>query len=148
MKLQTKYFGELEIQEWEIVEFPLGIPGFNEHKQFVILPFENSFFYILQSTKEAEIAFIIADPFTFFPDYEFILEKEEQEKLQVQKAEDIAVFVILTVESNIQNTTANLKAPVVINHNKKIGKQIILNKTEYKTKERIYKVISSIGQEG
>ena len=41
MKLQTKYFGEIEYEESEILTFPVGLFGFEEEHQFLLLPFED-----------------------------------------------------------------------------------------------------------
>jgi flagellar assembly factor FliW len=135
MNIQTKFHGEQEINEEDIIQFPSGIPGFLEEKEFSILPLEGTDLYVLQSVKKTEVAFIITDPFVLFPKYEFDL--PEVEKLEIESEKDVATFTILTVREPFQETTANLQAPLIINQTKKLGKQVILNNPAYQTKHKI-----------
>ncbi|WP_436373669.1 flagellar assembly protein FliW [Cytobacillus sp. BC1816] len=137
MNIQTKFHGEQEINKNDIINFPSGIPGFLDEKEFFILPLEGTELFVLQSVKTTEVAFIVTDPFALFPQYEFDLPEEALEKLEIQSHKDVATFAIMTVRDPFEETTANLQAPLVINQTKKIGKQIILNQTPYKTKHKI-----------
>ncbi|WP_349408635.1 flagellar assembly protein FliW [Pseudalkalibacillus sp. SCS-8] len=148
MKIQTRYFGEVQISEDEIVKFKQGLPGFNIEKEFVILPFseEETPYHILQSVSTPSLAFVLGNPFVFFPDYEFELSESVTELLEIQSEKEVAVYIILTINEPFEKTTANLKAPVVINLNKGIGKQVVLNKEEYETKHFIMK--EAVSKEG
>ncbi|MBS4162254.1 flagellar assembly protein FliW, partial [Klebsiella pneumoniae] len=67
MIIQTKYHGDTQIQEEQMILFANGLPGFSDEKKFVILPLsEDSPFVVLQSAETAELAFIVASPFVFF----------------------------------------------------------------------------------
>jgi flagellar assembly factor FliW len=137
MNIQTKFHGDKEINKENIIQFPSGIPGFLKEKEFYILPLEGTDLYVLQSVKKTEVAFIITDPFVLFPQYEFDLQEEVLEKLEIDSEKDVATFTILTVREPFQETTANLQAPLIINHTKRLGKQVILNNTAYQTKHKI-----------
>ncbi|MGM0778011.1 MAG: flagellar assembly protein FliW [Bacillota bacterium] len=137
MNIQTKFHGEQEINQDDIIYFPSGIPGFLGEKEFYVLPLEGTDLFVLQSVKTPEVAFIVTDPFVLFPQYEFVLPEEALEKLEIQSDKDVATFAILTVRDPFGETSANLQAPLVINQTKKLGKQIILNQTAYHTKHKI-----------
>lgn len=110
-----------------------------EETEFVILPLpEAEAFQVLQSIQTKEVAFIITDPFQFFLDYDFQLEPQEIEKLQLQQVEDAAVYVLLTMSNSVEKITANLQAPVIINTKKQLAKQVILMNTAYETKHRLF----------
>lgn len=134
MNLQTKFHGEIEINEEQVIHFNTGIPGFVDEKEFCILPIEETPLFVLQSVKSAGTAFILTDPFSFFADYEFDLPEEVTEALAISSEKDIALFVILTVQESFEKTTVNLQAPVIINQIERQGKQVILNGTSYTTK--------------
>ncbi|WP_404322650.1 flagellar assembly protein FliW [Cytobacillus firmus] len=137
MNIQTKFHGEQEINKEDIINFPSGIPGFLEEKEFYILPLEGTDLFVLQSVTTSEVAFIVTDPFALYAQYEFDLPEEALEKLEIQSDKDVATFTILTVREPFEETTANLQAPLVINQTKKLGKQVILNQTTYQTKHKI-----------
>ncbi|MCD7034446.1 flagellar assembly protein FliW [Metabacillus sp. GX 13764] len=137
--LKTKYHGEIEINEAQILQFESGIPGFLDEKQFVVLPLEEgSHFLILQSITTSELAFVVTSPFTFFKEYEFNLDDNTAEKLKIEKPEDVQVMVILTLQDKFEDSTANLQAPIIVNEKNSLAKQVILNDPAYKTKHKLY----------
>ncbi|MGM7683394.1 flagellar assembly protein FliW [Cytobacillus sp. Hm23] len=140
MKIQTKYHGEIQVEEEGVITFENGIPGFLKKKHFVILPFsDDTSFSILQSTATAAVAFVIIEAFTYFTDYDFQLEDHIIKQLHITSEKDIAVYNILTVQDPFDQTTVNLQAPIVINANKHLGKQVILANTPYQTKHALFK---------
>ena len=149
LKIQTKYHGEIEIDKEKIIHFHQGIPSFLEEHQFYILPFaDEGPFFIMQSVKTPGLAFVIVSPFDFFKDYSVKLTEQVIESLEIEKKEDTVIFTILTIAEPFQYTTANLHGPIVINEVKKLGKQVILNDTAYKTKHLLLNQLSSTGKEG
>jgi flagellar assembly factor FliW len=138
MKIHTKYHGECEIYEKDIFNFEHGIPGFLDEKQFVLLPLEDTPFIILQSVKTPALGFAMIDPFIYFKDYDFELDEQSIVQLRLSSEKEVVVYVILTVADPFEQTTANLQAPIVLNYEKKLGKQVILTNTPYKTKHRLF----------
>ena len=138
MKVETKYHGQCEIDKEDIFRFDQGIPGFLEEKEFVLLPLEETPIVILQSVKTPELGFAMVNPFLYFPDYDFELDELSVEQLQLSSEKEVAVYVILTVADSFEHTTANLQAPVVLNSEKKLGKQVILTSTPYRTKHKLF----------
>ncbi len=139
MKLATKYQGEQEVNEKQLIHFQNGIPGFQEETQFALLPFlEDMPYFILQSTKTADLAFVVVDPYPFFQNYQYELPTALIDSLNIESPEDVATFVILTLKEPFAASTANLKGPIVINVKKNKGKQLILNDSAYETKQQLF----------
>lgn len=140
MNIQTKYHGDIEIQQEDVLTFPKGIPAFEDEKKFVILALqEGTPISILQSVKTPNLAFFIGDVFSIFPDYDIELPQNAIETLELDNAQNAVVYCIMTVKESFFESTANLKAPVIINSIKKIGKQVVLNQSNYETKHRLEK---------
>ena len=127
MLINTKFLGEVEIKESEILSFNQGLPGFPEYKQFILLSLDADLpLALLQSIEEATIGFVVAFPFAFKQDYTFELSEEDKEDLQIEKEEEVLTYSIVTLQETFADSTINLLAPVIINVNKKLGKQIVL----------------------
>ncbi|MER2008425.1 MAG: flagellar assembly protein FliW [Psychrobacillus sp.] len=127
MNIETKFLGSMAIDEKDIIQFPDGIPGFEEIKEFVILPLEkDSPFAVLQSIKEQKIGFVIAFPFVFKKDYTFDVLEDDKEDLQIEAGEDLITYSIVTLRDPFQHSTLNLQAPILINFKKKLAKQLVL----------------------
>ena len=137
-EVQTKYHGLVEIDESTVITFEEGIPGFPDHKQYVLLPFEQETpFTVLQSTSEAALAFIVINPFDFYQQYEVKLPDATIQKLEVEDPAQVTIFNILTVQSPFEKTTANMQAPLIVNLTNNKAKQLILNDSTYTTKHLI-----------
>jgi flagellar assembly factor FliW len=134
----TDIFKDLVYEKEDVIQFPAGIPGFENSKEFVIvslpeyIPFE-----WLVATDESGLRFAIINPMIFQPDYSPNIIKEQLEDLAIEKPEDILLFAIVTIRENPEESTANLIGPVIINKTKRIGKQIIIEDDKYTTKESI-----------
>ena len=139
-KITTLRFGELEIEEQDVVRFADGIPAFEDEHEFVVLPYEEGTPYMfLQSMMTPELAFLMTDPFVFFPDYSFELDDENMEKLEIKTMDDVLVCTLISIpRSGVADMTTNRLAPVVINRHTMQAKQIVLEKTQYTTKHRLF----------
>ncbi|MEW4221542.1 flagellar assembly protein FliW [Rossellomorea marisflavi] len=134
MNIQTAYHGNITVNDEELLSFPHGVPGFHDEKQFALLHLEdNEWFQILQSTVTPDLAFITTNPFLFFPEYDFELDRASLDQLGNPTTGNIQVLSILTVKDPFKKSTANLQAPVIINTANKRGKQVILTDTNYRT---------------
>ena len=127
MLINTKFLGEVEIKETEIITFEHGLPGFPDYKKFILLALDADLpLALLQSTEEAAISFVVAYPFAFKDDYVFDLSVEDKSQLQIESETEVLVYSIITLKESFQESTLNLLAPIVINNRTKLGSQIVL----------------------
>ena len=141
MKIQTKYLGEIEINKDQIISFPKGLLGFEEHKEFVILGIQgNELFKFLQDIHHEYISFLLINPWDFFKDYDIELPDDKLENISIDPEGNnkMGIYSIVTMGDDLQNSTCNLLAPIVINLEDKKGKQFILNNSPYTTKHRLF----------
>ncbi len=139
MKIESTRFGELDVEEEQLFNFPYGIPGFPEEKSFAyILHDVESPFSFLQSTTEANLTFVLVDPFAFFQDYEFVLEDEVAEELELSQQNLPQVFLMANMKGKLAEMTVNLLAPLVFNRVNRKGRQVILDKTEYSICHKLF----------
>ncbi|WP_150283669.1 flagellar assembly protein FliW [Rummeliibacillus sp. TYF-LIM-RU47] len=132
MNILTAYLGEVEIESSQILQFEHGIPGFEDEKGFVLLPIEdNTAFHVLQSIKTAELAFIVTNPFDITTNYSFEIDEIITHSLQINDPREVAVLSIVSLKESIEQSTINLKAPIVWNTTNNKAKQVILNNEDY-----------------
>lgn len=138
LRVKTTRFGDIEVNEKDIIELPAGLIGFPELKQYILLDHDkDSPFKWLQSLDDGAIAFVLIDPRLFKPDYTVEVPEAEVSDLEIEKEDDAVISVIITMPTNPQNMTANLKAPLVFNLTNRRGKQIILNNPAYTTRHNV-----------
>lgn len=141
MRIQTRYHGEIQLAQEEIIHFSKGIPGFPNENKFVLLSLpDQSLLSIMQSVNTPELAFVLTNPFSFTEKYEFTLDDGTIEQLSIVNQEDISVFSIVTVHDPFEKTTANLQAPIILNGKNNEAKQVILNDTKYKIKYPLFQL--------
>lgn len=136
MNVCTKFFGSIEIDDKDIIEFPGSIPGFDTLTKFIIINIEdNKSLKCLQSIEDTNICLLIISPWDHFNDYSIELSDEEINELMLGNEKDAMVYNIITVRED--KITVNLAAPLIINVIKGVGKQIILSNTNYKVRQEI-----------
>lgn len=139
-KVTTSRFGEIEVDESKIVHFQNGIPAFENEHEFIVMPYdEESPYYFMQSANSPDLAFLLTIPFLFFPDYSFEIDDETIKELDVKNYDKLLYYSMITIPNgSIRYMTANLLAPVVINSENMQAKQVVLEKSNYTTKHRLF----------
>jgi len=144
VKIKTTRFGELEVNPNDIVTFNEGLLGFeNLKKYFVVDPGDSTLILWLQSTEDDKVAFPIIEPKIFKPDYIAKLLPADLNGLDLESLQAAKLYSILTIPANVTEMSANLKAPVVINSAKKVGKQIVLQDSKLSVKHEMYKQLKT-----
>lgn len=117
IEINSKPFGKIQIEERQILHFPVGLFGFEEYKQFALIEESaESVFKWLQSLEEVNLAFIVIQPELFAPDYKPLIPKSELLQIGIESVEEALVMVIVTIpENHPEKMTANLQGPVLIN---------------------------------
>ena len=125
MKVTTKPYGEIEIEERQTITFPRGLFGFEELRTFAIFDATQQPFYWLQSLERVDVAFVLIDPLFFRPDYTPDIDPAELEEIDVRAPGDMLVFAIVTIPESAARMTANLQGPLIINRSGRTGRQSI-----------------------
>lgn len=134
----TKYHGEVEIDKVEKIYFPDGIPGLEDWKDYTLLPYEDSGFFVLQSMEDVAIAFLVVNVFNVHTGYEYTIPEQVILKLELQNVEDVITLGIITPKEDFMESTINLYAPIIINQDKKLGKQIFLEQSNFAVKTPLF----------
>ncbi len=134
MKINTRDFGETEIDDSTIISIPNGIIGFEDTKKYTLLsPLgEDTFPMWLQSVDDKEPCFVVYDPMQIYPDYRFVISDEEQALLQIDENTPYRCLTVAIVPDDYKKTTINLRCPIVINTRDNIAAQVILDEYEFK----------------
>ncbi len=139
MLIHSTRFGEIEAADSEIIQFPGGLPGFPAEHAFVFLPYQpDSPFAFLQSATDPDLSFIITDPFPFFKDYSFKLEDSIIAELGLADDNPPKIVNIVRIPEKTEEMTANLLAPIIINRTSRKAMQIVLEKSQYTVRHRLF----------
>jgi flagellar assembly factor FliW len=142
MKVNTKAFGLIDVDEKQKINFPEGLFGFEDYNDYVLLDAEKEPFFWLQCVNEQDIAFILVNPFLFRHDYEVNIANEELAKIGITSPENALIFAIVTIPQGGNPMTANLQGPLVINKADMKGMQAVLSDPRWKTKHDIIAELS------
>lgn len=148
MLIKTRYFGEIDVDDQKILTFDKGLIGFETLTKFTLI-YNNETetsgnITWLQSLDEPMVAIPVINPFHVLSDYNPIVEDELLGSLGELNEENTAIFLTLTVPSDITKMTTNLKAPIVVNADTKKGCQVIAENADYVVKFNIYEVIQKM----
>ena len=135
MKIDTKKFGTIEIDEKKILTMPEGLPGFPGFERFVLIedPKTTPFCWF-QSIEEPYLALILTNPFLFKQDYLLDLNGFiDTRGWKGVKTEDLLIYVVVNISDGKANTriTANLMGPLVMNPKNNEVIQVVISDTNY-----------------
>ena len=139
MIVNTTRFGPIEISSEDLLEFSEGLLGFNDLEKFVLLDDPNDeIFAWLQSCDEPSIAFPVLEPELFEDNYKLELSKSDLQSLGASDESGLRSFCIITIPEDPARMTANLKAPVVVNIEKRRARQCVLQNNKLEIREPIF----------
>ncbi len=129
MRIQTRDFGPVEVEEKHIITFPQGIFGFETNRQFVMIDIygEPVLPMWLQNIEEPELCFIIYNPFLLYEGYDPQPDPQQLAALQVQPGQQLLYYAIAVIPEDFKKTTINLKCPLVLNREANLACQVILD---------------------
>ncbi|MFP4372318.1 MAG: flagellar assembly protein FliW [Halanaerobium sp.] len=147
MEIMTRDFGKIEIAQSDIISFKSGLPGFENLEEFILLPLaDESPFIIMQSVNDSDVAFVTVEPGNLIQNYEFEISDKAEKELKIASISNLLILNIITLKDEIKNSTANLSAPIVINLEEKLGKQIILDDQRYQVRYKIFAAAEEVAE--
>lgn len=144
MLIKTSRFGLVELKSEDVLTFNEGLLGFQDLRQFVLLDDPNDdIFAWLQSCELPSIAFPVLEPELFGHRYSVNLNRTDLEALQMKPDQTPAYLNIITIPDDATEMTANVKAPIVINLEKRMARQCVLQDNNLAIKEKIFTKLQS-----
>lgn len=145
MRAKTKFFGEVELADEKVLDFPSGLIGFENYTKFAIMYDEEdkgtTRISWLQSLEEPLLALPVVDPLAIVEEYVPMIEDELLVPLGNPADEDLLFLLAMTVPSDMTKVTANMKAPIIINAATKKGAQLIVENDDYPVKFNVYESV-------
>jgi flagellar assembly factor FliW len=139
VRIDTTRFGEVDIPEDKVISFPRGILGFDRLKAYFLMDYKDTSIKWLQAVDDPSVAFMVVDPFLFFPEYSPDISPVEKQLLEADYPADLVVMAIMNVrrDETPPQVTLNLQAPLVFNASKMRGFQIVMEKSRFGVREPI-----------
>lgn len=138
--LKSPRIGRFEFTNDDLVILTSPIIGFQNLSEFLFISSQEFLpFSYFQSVQDVNVTFIIAEIKPLFPDFNPKLTKGDKKALQYCDGNELSFFGIVVVRDDPKKATINLKAPIVINNNKKLAKQVILDDDNYQIKTPLFK---------
>ena len=147
MRVVTKAYGSIDVDERQKIHFPHGILGFEKLQDYVLLDAPQQPFYWLQAMDVVEVAFVLINPRIFRPDYTLEVPQEELEEIGIDNPDKILDFAIVTIPQNPVDMTANLQGPIIINKETRVGRQSISTNPEWGVRHPILKELAAVRQQ-
>jgi flagellar assembly factor FliW len=126
MRVYTTRFGPVEIQADDVIRFPEGLAGLEECRDWVLLcETRNDAVAWMQSVDRADVALAVVSPRRFVPDFQMRVARRELDLLELDEVR--AAQVLAIVNRTERSLTLNLKAPIVVNVQRRLARQVIAN---------------------
>lgn len=148
MQVATKRFGAVEVSSEQVLTFPEGLIGFPDYRDFVVINFEVQGDSVrwLQAVTEPALGFVALDPKAAFPDYDPEVGDSDLSGVEASAPDEVVLLSVVTVPKDIRKMTANLQAPILINPEKRLGRQVIVTSPEYTTKHYVFPALAGLAK--
>ena len=112
------------------ITMAVPMPGFPAHREFVLVRLnDDGLLYAFTSIQDPELRFLVAPPEPFFPDYAPEIENEVFSALNTRDADRLLLLTVIT--AGVEETTANLLAPIVVDRDTMRAMQVVLSGSGY-----------------
>ena len=119
---------DLPVTDVPVIELARPMVGFPDHRRFALVRLgDDGALCSLTSLDEPDLRFLVVPPASFFPDYAPEIHDDVVDDLGIETADDVLLLVVLTPGDSLASTTANLAAPVLVNHATRRGGQVVLD---------------------
>lgn len=126
MDVPTTRFGPVEVEPDDVIRFPEGLLGLEECRDWVLLADANNDAVAwMQSVDRADVALAVVSPRRFVPSYQMRVARRELVPLMLEHVRAARVLVIVSREE--RSFTLNLKAPIVVNLQRRLARQVMTN---------------------
>jgi flagellar assembly factor FliW len=117
------------------IEFVAPIMGFDQHKRFSLIALdEDGDLFSLRCLDDPDFRLVVMAPGRFFPGYTPEIDDDTVAALDLRDASEAAVLCVVNPGTDLASATANLLAPVVINHRSLRAAQTVLVGTDLSLK--------------
>ncbi len=137
MRVESRKFNTvIEMEDDKVIQFPFGLIGFADEREFVLLEREQSPRVAwLQSVKTPELALPVVSGHELGADYPDVpLEGALYADRMAPIGEDTALMVVLTCQTGMA-PTVNMMSPIVVDAKTRTGAQLILQGTRFASRE-------------
>jgi flagellar assembly factor FliW len=112
------------------ITMAVPMPGFPAHREFVLVRLnDDGLLYAFTSIQDPELRFLVAPPEPFFPDYAPEIESEVFAALNTKDTDRLLLLTVIT--AGVDETTANLLAPIVLDRDSMRAMQVVLSGSGY-----------------
>ena len=131
VNLQSVLLGSLQIRADTIISFGAGLPGFAHLRDFALVETQRDDLVWLQSVDLPELTFLLADPFALVAGFEVDIPASDLAAMGATDQRDALLVLVVAQLDGGQPTSANLQSPVVIDRDRRLGRQVVLPDSRY-----------------
>lgn len=128
MQIDTARFGILEIKDDQFINFPWGIPGFEELKRYILMEWKEGPFQWLQAVDESTIAFAMCPPEVLGVCYE--VTDQHKKAIEIEKDDDLLVLNMVSFKRGKDLIRFHMRSPLLFNTAARIGCQWVMSPEE------------------
>lgn len=130
------------VQPENVFTFPEGILGFEQIKEYIfILNGKVKPFLFMQAMDKPDLCFVSVETFLVCPEFHITLPDSCVSALELESPSDALILSLVTVRQRVEEITANLMSPVVINMKRKKGRQVVVERSEFPVRYKVWEAL-------
>lgn len=127
--------GEVEILDANLVTFPRGVLGFEGRSDFAVVNLPQpgmERFKLLQSTEDPDLGFIVTEAASAAAAIDPVDLKDAYKQCDIRPSDALTLLIVsIRKEGDSVEMSANLRAPIIIDMQRRIGRQHVMSNGRY-----------------
>ena len=132
ISLISTRFGEMEVDEGDVINFPAGIPGFEDSRSWILVGDDDNAIMWLHSIEDGALALPVTTPESVKSDYNAKIPRESLEQIGLMDMKAVILLIVVAIPPGRPwDMTANLRAPILVNWASRVATQAIAMNEDY-----------------
>ena len=128
--------GDAGQENLPVLEMVQPLAGFPDQRRYALTRLDDTGVVCdLRSLDDPGLRFVVVPPSPFFAGYVPTIDEAAVEKLGVENESDLIALLVVTLGETPGGATANLLAPVLVNHRTRKAGQYLLTDTDLSMRE-------------
>ncbi|RXJ87713.1 hypothetical protein CRU93_02660 [Arcobacter sp. CECT 8985] len=112
-----------------LYEVKVPILGFNDKNKMNIKQLDNNYYILEMDRKEDTNMYLLSS--NSVASFDIDINDEDLRKLQITEKTKISIYYTILINNPVSDSLVNLSAPIIINEDKKLMGQCIINSSNY-----------------
>jgi len=132
MRIDTRTLGAVDVTPESFVTLPEGLVGYEGEREYALVqPERFAPFQWLLSFSDPDLTLPLLPAHVAAPAYEPTFANADRRAVGAVESDALELYVVATLDPSTRQLTVNLRAPIIVHAETRLGRQVVLSDGRY-----------------